>query len=139
MSLPTQTRIAQLRLSYSNQLFKLNCSLHFDHTRNSFWFFNLLISGLVFAPFFSSAVSAKSACVGSTACAWGCWRTAFPSSTSVTSAAIHQVRVQRLPLPRPARAVSALCRSLRLCLVCAMCCTSLGQPSRSLSRNLLFS
>lgn len=30
--------------------------------------------------------SVKSACAGSTACAWGCWRRASPSSTSATSA-----------------------------------------------------
>lgn len=36
------------------------------------------------APVFSR--SAKSVCAGSTACAWGSWRRASPSSTSATSA-----------------------------------------------------
>lgn len=35
--------------------------------------------------------SVKSACAGSTACAWGCWRRASRSSTSATSAGTLQV------------------------------------------------
>lgn len=39
---------------------------------------------IVSTPVFSGSV--KSAYAGSTACAWGCWRRASPSSTSATSA-----------------------------------------------------
>lgn len=62
-------------------------------------FLRLLVSVLVFAfVVFFSDVSVKNVCVGSTVYAWDCWRTAFQSSTSVTSAEIHQVWINHLYL-----------------------------------------
>lgn len=55
--------------------------------------------------------SVKSACAGSTAPAWGCWRRASPSSTSATSAATRLVRAPAPPLP-PRQSRSAALQKL---------------------------
>lgn len=106
-------------------------------------FLHLLVSVLVLAFVVFSDVSVKNACVGSTVYAWDCWRTAFRSSTSVTSAEIHQVWINHLYL-QPclgflSRDIMKLLKLFKLCLFCVTCNASSGQVilSLALSRNLL--